>query len=651
MEKIVNFFRGKALDPMDPKTRHAIAIIPLLAWVGLGADGLSSSCYGPEEAFLALGANHNMALFLAIATAITVFIIALGYNQIIELFPTGGGGYRVATALLGSKAGLISGSALLVDYVLTIAISLASGVDAAFSLIPPEFQEYKLVIELGLVIFLIFLNFRGIKESIVVLLPIFLGFCITHVILIAYGIGVHAPELGNLWPNAVSEATALGSNLGWIMVASLFLKAYSLGGGTYTGLEAVSNNVNTLAEPRVPHGKRTMWYLAFSLAITAGGIILLYMLWGAEKVDGQTLNATAFGSIIGHLNPNGGGVNEIALAVVLLLEAGLLFVAAQTGFLDGPTVLSNMAADYWVPRQFRELSSRLVRQNGILVMGIAAFLILIFTGGSVETLVVLYSINVFLTFSLSLFGMSVYWIKHSEDKGWLKHFLLSALGFMVTISILMITISEKLFEGGWLTILVTSIVVVLCLLTRKHYESFRSELSKADESFPDAIVVKTDNPPKLDPSKPAAIILVSRHRGASMHALMWAMRLFPHYKNYIFLAVGEVDASSFDGHQKMEELREKMEKSMTYYVDFCHQHGMAATSKIGFGTDPIKEFIKLTNEAYFEYPNESITFASKLLFAKTNFFTKFLHNQTPLEIQEQLHFTGRQMILLPMRVG
>jgi len=651
MEKIINFFRGKALDPMDPKTRHAIAIIPLLAWVGLGADGLSSSCYGPEEAFLALGSNHNMALFLALATAITVFIIALGYNQIIELFPTGGGGYRVATALLGAKAGLISGSALLVDYVLTIAISLASGVDAAFSLVPPEYQDYKLVIELGLVVFLIFLNFRGIKESILILLPIFLGFCITHAILIVYGIGVHAPELGHLWPNAISEANALGSNLGWIMVASLFLKAYSLGGGTYTGLEAVSNNVNTLAEPRVPHGKRTMWYLAFSLAITAGGIILLYMLWGAEKVDGQTLNATAFGAIINHLNPNGGGVNDVALAVVLLLEAGLLFVAAQTGFLDGPTVLSNMAADYWVPRQFRELSSRLVRQNGILVMGIAAFLILIFTGGSVATLVVLYSINVFLTFSLSLFGMSVYWVKHSKDKGWFKHFMLSALGFLVTISILMITITEKLFEGGWLTILVTSIVIVLCILTRKHYEAFRAELSKADEAFPDLLVDKTVTPLQPDPSKPAAIILVSRHRGASMHALMWAMRLFPHYKNYVFLAVGEVDATSYDGHQKMEGLREEMQKSMSYYIEFCNQHGLAATSKIAFGTDPVKEFIKITNEAYVEFPNESITFASKLLFAKTNFFTKFLHNQTPLEIQEQLHFTGRQMILLPMRVG
>ena len=156
---------------------------------------------------------------------------------------------------------------------------------------------------------------------------------------------------------------------------------------------------------------------------------------------------------------------------------------------------------------------------------------------------------------------------------------------------------------------------------------------------------------QLDKSKPAAIILVSRHRGASMHALMWAMRLFPHYKNYVFVAVGEVDATSFEGHQKMEELKEKMEKSMAYYVDFCHQHGLSATSKIGFGTDPIKEFMKLTDEAYIEFPNESVCFSSKLLLAKSNFFTKFLHNQTPLEIQERLHFSGRQMILLPMRVG
>jgi amino acid transporter len=125
---------GKPLDPMQPQTRHSLALVAFIAWVGLGADGLSSSAYGPEEAFKALGAHTHFGLYLAIATAATVFIISLAYNQVIELFPSGGGGYRIATSLLGPYAGLTSGAALVVDYVLTIAISVAGGVDALFSL-------------------------------------------------------------------------------------------------------------------------------------------------------------------------------------------------------------------------------------------------------------------------------------------------------------------------------------------------------------------------------------------------------------------------------------------------------------------------------------------------------------------------------------
>ncbi len=188
----------------------------------------------------------------------------------------------------------------------------------------------------------------------------------------------------------------------------MLLLAYSQGGGTYTGIEAVSNNVNVLAEPRVRTGKITMLYMALSLAFTAGGIILLYLLWNARPAEGQTLNAVAFGAIIESFGwdlP----VSQAALLIVLLLEAGLLFVAANTGFLGGPAVLSNMAADSWVPHQFRYLSTRLVTENGILVMGLASLVILLWTGGSVSTLVVLYSISVFLTFAVSLFGLCLYW--------------------------------------------------------------------------------------------------------------------------------------------------------------------------------------------------------------------------------------------------
>ena len=134
--KVTEIIFGAPLDPFSKETRRHVVLVAFLAWIGLGADGLSSSCYGPEEAFLALGEHRHLGLYLAVATGITVFVIAIAYNQVIELFPSGGGGYKVATNLLGPHAGLVSGAALIVDYMLTIAISVASGVDAVFSLFP-----------------------------------------------------------------------------------------------------------------------------------------------------------------------------------------------------------------------------------------------------------------------------------------------------------------------------------------------------------------------------------------------------------------------------------------------------------------------------------------------------------------------------------
>ncbi|MFO0440205.1 MAG: APC family permease, partial [Betaproteobacteria bacterium] len=383
---------------MNPETRRHIALIAFFAWVGLGADGLSSACYGPEEAYVALGTHTQLGLYLAAATIITVFIISLAYNQVIELFPNGGGGYKVATQLIGPRAGVTAGAALIVDYVLTIAISVASGADAVFSLLPVSWQGWKVPFAIGLVLILLTLNLRGIKEAIKILLPVFLGFVITHALLIVWGIYAHAERLPTLIPATMAETRAMAGEAGWTFVAATLLFAYSHGGGTYTGLEAVSNNINTLAEPRVRTGKWTMFYMAMSLAFTAGGILVLYMLWDAVKIPGQTLNATVFGAIIDEFNLGSPALNETALLVVLLLEAGLLFIAANTGFLGGPAVLANMAADSWVPRQFRQLSSRLVTQNGIVLMAVAALVVLLWSEGSVALLVVLYSINVFLTF-------------------------------------------------------------------------------------------------------------------------------------------------------------------------------------------------------------------------------------------------------------
>lgn len=640
---------GKAQDPFNQKTRHSLALVAFLAWVGLGADGLSSSAYGPEEAFKALGTHTHLGLYLALVTAVTVFIIALAYNQVIELFPTGGGGYRVATTLIGPYAGLTSGAALVVDYVLTIAISVASGTDALFSLLPVAWQPFKLGVELVLVGLLLYINLRGTKESIQILLPIFLGFVITHAILIVYGIVAHSSLLPQLIPDTLSETTSLAAETSWMFVAALFLKAYSLGGGTYTGIEAVSNNVQSLAEPRVKTGKLTMLYMAASLAFVAGGIILLYLLWNAQHIEGQTLNAVVFRDIINDLGFSGHSAT-VSLTIVLLFEAGLLFVAANTGFLGGPSVLSNMAIDSWVPHKFRYLSSRLVTQNGIVLMGLSAAAILLWTGGQVGLLVVLYSINVFLTFSLSLLGLCVYWLKHREDRRWVRRLMLSGLGLCVTAGILVVTIIEKFFEGGWLTIAITGVVIALCLMIRSHYQLTKKKIGDVDEVFANQPFGFETTFPECDPNLPTAVFIVGSSRGGGLHALLWVQRMFPdHFKNFIFINARTVDAKAYGGDDTLEKLKVDASVALDYFVNFCHSHGLAATSYLEFGTDAVDKISDLCERVNQDFPN-AIFFTSKLIFQQENWFTKVLHNQAAMAIQRRLHFNGLQMVILPMKI-
>jgi amino acid transporter len=201
------------------------------------------------------------------------------------------------------------------------------------------------------------------KESIRYLLPVFLGFIITHTILILWGIFDHSDGLHSLIPNAVAETQTMASEIGWLAVLALFFKAFSMGGGTYTGLEAVSNSLNNLAEPRVRTGKATMWAVAFSLALVAAGIITMYLLWGVEKVEGETLNATAFKMVTANWEVFGVNLSTEFTAIALLFAAGLLFVAANTGFIAGPSVMALMAVDRWMPHMFSALSSRLVTKT------------------------------------------------------------------------------------------------------------------------------------------------------------------------------------------------------------------------------------------------------------------------------------------------
>ncbi|HEY2839865.1 MAG TPA: APC family permease, partial [Pirellulales bacterium] len=457
--KVKTLLVGKPHDLADKSVYTHLTLAAFLAWVGLGADGLSSSCYGPAEAFVTLGDDHRfLAVFLSLMTIITVFVISACYRHIVEEFPSGGGGYLVASKMLGKRVGAISGSALLVDYVLTITTSIAAAGDALFGIYPFDAKwmySWKIEFEVLLIVLLIVVNLRGIKESVKVLLPIFMIFLITHIILIGGSLTLHASGVGEVirevshevasnWTKGVGPTGV--QTLGALGMLGLLLRAYTLGAGTYTGIEAVSNSMSVMQEPRVATGKRTMTYMAVSLSLTAGGLMLAYLLLDVRHIEGEgvTMNQKLAQNFVADVNLSdwSGGT---FVWITILFEALLLVVAAQAGFIGGPRLLANMAQDSWMPHWFANLSERLATHNGIILMGAAALAALLFTQGSVPMLLIMYSINVFLTFTLSMIGMCMHWwVRRSRHPLWRRRFALFAVGGVMCAAILCVTIYEKI---------------------------------------------------------------------------------------------------------------------------------------------------------------------------------------------------------------
>jgi amino acid transporter len=551
-DKIKRTLIGKPRDLKDPSLFHKLALIPILAWIGLGADGLSSASYGPEEAFKVLGKHTYLALALAVATALTVFIISYAYSRIIEYFPSGGGGYIVATHTLGEKYGVISGAALLVDYMLTITVSIVSCGDAIFSFFPASYQPFKTPFEVMAILFLVVINLRGVKESVTLLAPIFIVFILTHVLLIGYGILKHIPEIGAVAGNVRSGFEGGLATIGFGGMALLFLRAFSMGGGTFTGIEAVSNGLQIMREPRVHNGKRTMVYLSVSLALTAGGILVCYLFLGVSPVAGKTLNSVLAGQVFG-----GWSFGGVLALITIFSEGALLLVAAQTGFVDGPRVMANMAVDYWFPHRFASLSSRLTMQNGVILMGGSAILLLVYSRGRISTLVVMYSINVFLTFTLSELGMSRFFIKNRrKEPHWKKHLPVHLTGLTVCLTILIVTTLEKFTHGGWLTLVITSVVIVLCYLIKGHYNRVRQGVRELDDMLVSIPHKGSTNTEPVDPKEMTAIQLVSGYNGFGIHTFLSIIRGFPGlYKNFVFISVSEVDAGAFKGSEAVSCLK------------------------------------------------------------------------------------------------
>ena len=645
---------GKARSATEPGVFHKLALVAFLAWIGLGSDGISSSCYGPPEAFIALGKHTALAVFLAVMTAVTVFVISASYSQIIELFPAGGGAYVVASKLLSPSVGMVAGSALVVDYVLTITVSVASGADAVFSFLPASWVAYKFTFAFGTLALLIVMNLRGVKESVVPIIPVFVLFLATHAFVILYAILSRAGNVPEVWHRTTADLHESMGTLGAWGVAFLLLHAYSMGGGTYTGIEAVSNSMGILQEPKVATGKRTMAYMAFSLAFIAGGLILSYLLLNVQLPgvgETKTLNALLFEGV----TVRWGRIGEIFTYVTLISEAMILVVAAQTGFLGGPAVLANMATDGWMPRQFSLLSDRLVTQNGILLMGLASAGLLWISHGSVRFLVVLYSINVFLTFTLSQMGMVKHWWQvRRKERRWGRKLLINGIGLTLTGSILATMIIVKFFEGGWLTILVTTAFVSVAILIKRHYNATGKLLRRLDALFtsnlPVKSIAKVAPTGSAPPDASTAIMLVGGFNGLGLHTLFNILRIFRgHFTNFVFIQVGVIDAGRFKGAEEIANLRASVAADVDRYVQYMRSHGYFAEGHFSIGTDVVQEVGDMAKQITQCYPH-SVVFTGQLVFPGDTLATRALHNHMSFAIQKQLYYEGVPVLVLPVRL-
>jgi amino acid transporter len=504
---------------------------------------------------------------------------------------------------------------------------------------------FKLPLEVVIVLVMTTLNIRGVREAVMPLVPVFLLFVATHLIIVVAGIATNLWEFGPV-AHRVTRGYSQGmQSLGAVGMLALFARAYSLGGGTYTGIEAVSNGLPIMREPRVKTARRTMVYMAVSLAFTAAGLLLCYLLVDAHATPGKTLNAVLTERLVRHVP--GGSAFVIA---TLVSEGALLVVGAQAGFIDGPRVLANMALDGWAPRRFSMLSDRLTSQNGIFLMGGASMLALLYTRGDVGHLVVMYSINVFLTFSLSMAGMLRSSISHRREfQNWPGRALLFTIGLLLCATILVVTSIEKFREGGWLTLLVTALFVAVCAITRAHYRAVSVKLRQLDTDLGEIPGTGATVPP-LEPKRPTGVVLVGGYNGLGVHTVLNLFRSFKnYYKNLVFVSAGVIDTGAFKGKEEVAALRESTEASLKRYVELAAKLGVPATWRCAVGTDAVDEIEKICLEVTDEFPDVTY-FAGQIIFQRERWWQGVLHNQTAYAVQKRLQWAGRTMVILPVRL-
>jgi amino acid transporter len=421
----------------------------------LSSDALSSVAYATEEILIPLAAFSALAVTWSIPIALTIalvlILVTISYQQTISSYPNGGGAYIVSKENLGTTAGLIAGAALLIDYVLTVAVSVSAGVEniaSAFQFLWP----YREVLGIFVVLLIMTLNLRGIRESATIFaLPTYL-FIFSFLILIGKG----AWDFFN--GNVVPVAPVIHETYTAIPIF-LALKAFSSGCSALTGVEAISNGIPIFKEPSQRNAKITMLWMAGILGLFFIGITLLAHLHGISPVENQTVISILSKKIFG---------DSFFYYLTQASTALILVLAANTSYADFPRLASLLAKDRFLPRQLSSLGDRLVFSNGIIGLSFAAMMLIIYFKGETHYLIPLYAVGVFLSFTLSQAGMVIHHIKYRES-GWRKGIVINSVGAIATLIVLLVISFTKFIHGAWVVIIFIPFSVFIFNKIKSHY--------------------------------------------------------------------------------------------------------------------------------------------------------------------------------------
>ncbi|MGI8386321.1 APC family permease [Robertmurraya sp. P23] len=438
----------------------------------LSSDALSSVAYGPEQILIVLVSIGAIAFWYSIPIAIGVLLLLtaliLSYRQIIYAYPHGGGAYVVSKTNLGVNPGLVAGGSLLVDYILTVAVSVSAGTDAITSAFP-ALHDYNVEIAIIFVIFLTILNLRGVTESASILAyPVYL-FVLALFLLI--GVGLFKVITGQVPPEL---HTPIGTPVAGISLF-LLLKAFASGSSALTGVEAISNAIPNFKDPAPKNAARTLMLMGTLLAILLSGIVVLAYYYGitpkAEETVVSQIASQTFGRTFMYFFIQG------TTALILIL-------AANTGYSAFPLLAVNLANDKFIPRMFTLRGDRLGYSNGIIILGFASILLIIIFHGHTENLIPLYAVGVFIPFTLSQTGMMVKWIRE-KPTGWVSKLAINTTGALISFVVTLMFFITK-FSQVWPVLVFIPVIVLIFHKIHKHYEAIADQLrvTTCEEALP-----------------------------------------------------------------------------------------------------------------------------------------------------------------------